>query len=175
MIYYNRVAVEPWGGAGVPAMCDSEGTRVLLPEILLPRTARQGAVCLSSPRGSTRKARIELFEFGEVFQPYHPPFRAITVYGLRIRWRGSTVVCEQLTWFVHLGYAIQRQKLLSQPLKKHVPERALQMLSSSGACGLEFIQWRRLLELLGPSARHRRRETLERILNLMRAYIYIYI
>ena len=54
-----------------------EGGRVLLTEILLPRIARQGTVCLISIRGSARKARIEKFELDEGFQPYHPPFRAM--------------------------------------------------------------------------------------------------
>ena len=54
-----------------------EEGRVLLTEILLPRIARQGAVCLISTRGQARKARIEKFELDldEGFQPYHPPSR----------------------------------------------------------------------------------------------------
>ena len=44
-------------------------------EILLPRIARQGAVCLTSTRGYARKARIEKSDLDQGFQPYHPPFR----------------------------------------------------------------------------------------------------
>ena len=47
--------------------------RVLLTEIQLPRIARQGAVCLISTRGQTRKDRIEKFELDAGVQPYHPP------------------------------------------------------------------------------------------------------
>ena len=55
--------------------------RVLLSEILLPRIARQGTVCLIPTRGSARKARIEKFELDEGFQPYHPLFRVIQACG----------------------------------------------------------------------------------------------
>ena len=48
---------------------------VLLTEILLPRIARRGTVCLISTRGQARKARIEKFELDEGFQPYHHPFQ----------------------------------------------------------------------------------------------------
>ena len=51
------------------------GGRVLLTEMLLPRIARQGAVCLVSTRGQARTTRIEKFELDADFQPYHPPFR----------------------------------------------------------------------------------------------------
>ena len=44
-------------------------------EILSPRIARQGAVCLISTRGQARKARIEKFELDEGFQPYHHHFQ----------------------------------------------------------------------------------------------------
>ena len=54
---------------------DQEWGRVLLTGILLPRIARQGAACLVSTRGSSRKARIEQFELDEGFKMYHPPFR----------------------------------------------------------------------------------------------------
>ena len=54
---------------------DLRGGRVLLTEILSPRIARQGAVCLIPIRGSARTARIEQFELDEAFQTYHPPFR----------------------------------------------------------------------------------------------------
>ena len=53
------------------------GGRVLLTEMLLPRIARRGTVCLIPIRGLARKARIEQFELAEGFQPYHPPFRVI--------------------------------------------------------------------------------------------------
>ena len=49
------------------------GGRVLLTEILLPRIVRQGAVCLSSIRGQTRKARIEKFELDECFPTASSP------------------------------------------------------------------------------------------------------
>ena len=51
------------------------GARVLLTEILLPRIARKGAVCLISISGQARKARIEKSELDEGFQLYHPPFQ----------------------------------------------------------------------------------------------------
>ena len=41
--------------------------RVLLTEILLPRIARQGAVCPVSIRGQARTTRIERFELDEGF------------------------------------------------------------------------------------------------------------
>ena len=55
-------------------LCKRGGGRVLLTEILLPRIARQGTVCLSSIRGQARTTRIETIELDEGFQPYHPPF-----------------------------------------------------------------------------------------------------
>ena len=51
------------------------GERVLLTEMLLPRIARQGAVCLISTRGLARTTIIEKFELDEGFQPYHIPIR----------------------------------------------------------------------------------------------------
>ena len=53
------------------------GGRVLLAEMLLPRIARQGAVCLVSIRGQALKARIEKFELDEGFQACHPSFRIL--------------------------------------------------------------------------------------------------
>ena len=55
-----------------------EGGRVLLTEIPLPRIARQRIGCLTSTRGSSRKARMDKFELDEGFQPCHPPFRIWT-------------------------------------------------------------------------------------------------
>ena len=52
-----------------------EGGRILLTEMQLPRIARQGALCLISIRGRTRKTRVEQSELDEGFQQYHPPFR----------------------------------------------------------------------------------------------------
>ena len=48
---------------------------LLLTDILLPRIARQGTVCLTSTRGrQARKTRIDKFELDEGFQPcHHPP------------------------------------------------------------------------------------------------------
>ena len=42
-------------------------------EILLPRIARPGTVCLISIRRQARKDRIERFELEEGFQAHHPP------------------------------------------------------------------------------------------------------
>lgn len=39
----------------------------------MPRTARQGTVCLISMRRQARKARLEKFGLDEGSQPYHPP------------------------------------------------------------------------------------------------------
>ena len=50
----------------------------MLTEILLPRIAPQGTVCLVSIRGWARTTRIDKFDFGEGLQPYHPHFRVIT-------------------------------------------------------------------------------------------------
>ena len=49
--------------------------RILLTEMLLPRSARQGTVSLISIRGQAREALMEKFELDEGFQLYHPPFR----------------------------------------------------------------------------------------------------
>ena len=43
--------------------------RVRLTEIVLPRIARLGTVCLTSIGGQARKARIDKFELDEGFQP----------------------------------------------------------------------------------------------------------
>ena len=56
-------------------------------EILLPRIARQGAVCLISRIGQARKARIEKFELDEGSRPYHPP---LPKGGMRARGRRLT-------------------------------------------------------------------------------------
>ena len=56
-------------------VAESKRGRVLLTEMLLPRTARQGTVCLISTGGQARNARIEKFELDEGFRPYDPPFR----------------------------------------------------------------------------------------------------
>ena len=49
--------------------------RVLLTEIPLPRSARQGTVCPTSIRGQARTTRNHKFEPGDGFQSCHPPFR----------------------------------------------------------------------------------------------------
>ena len=46
----------------LPAAPMIRGGRVLLTEILLPRIAQQGTICLISLGGQARKARIEKFE-----------------------------------------------------------------------------------------------------------------
>ena len=54
-------------------------------EILSPRITRQGAVCLISRRGTTRKARIEQSELDGGFQPYHPPSQVLEEGGGGLR------------------------------------------------------------------------------------------
>ena len=54
------------------------GGEVPLTEILVPRTARRGTLCVITTRGA-RAVRIDTFELDEGLQPYHPPFRTLAL------------------------------------------------------------------------------------------------